>query len=155
MASSGNKKRVSGWDRKPKEEKPDEEEKKKKDPVNAFQNDGSFMEMFKKMQEGQGQSPTPTTTSASGGAGSNKEAMKETETPCYATQTIYYKDSTEGSTSQKPLYQVTTTSGSATLFRHKRHAYFARAIGPALVSWTRVSINRESLACETSPNPSP
>ena len=89
----------------------DSESKVSKTPKNLFQNDGSFMEMFKMMQ-GQQSQPVPTSSSPAvasveGQGESAKveaESKRETEAPCYATQTICYKDGAGGD--QKPQYQV-------------------------------------------------
>lgn len=88
-----------------------------KSPKNLFQNDGSFMEMFKRMQGQQTQPPSATSSSASTTAppverkegysskGREEEAKQDTEAPCYTTQTIYYKDGVRND--EKPQYQVT------------------------------------------------
>jgi hypothetical protein len=86
--------------------------------VNAFENDGSFLDSFKKqIEEYQRQrgdqsvakhTPEVVKTQATHPELAEVEksdpvATKDTELPCYTTQTMYYKDS-EGA--KKPQYQV-------------------------------------------------
>ena len=74
--------------------------------TNAFQNDGSFFEMFKKRMEEQ---QKQNSTSKSKTDVSSKKALKDTEPPCFATQTMLYKNSEgDGNTAgKKSQYQVT------------------------------------------------
>lgn len=88
---------------------------------NSFTNDGSFLESFKKRMEeyekqwGTVSKPKPEGTKSNvtkapelaGSSSSKSVATKETEIPCYATQTMYYKDSEGKQSSKKPQYQVT------------------------------------------------
>lgn len=80
--------------------------KEKKAKLNTFQNDGSFMEMFKKSQESS--QPVPPTSSE------EKEKSKpntEADIPCYSTQTMCYRDEKGGeSSSIKSRYQVIHSS---------------------------------------------
>lgn len=81
--------------------------------VNKFQNDGSFLEMFKQCQQPKVADPQSSSTVTpqpheqshnKGSKDSKEEANGEKDTPYYSTQTMYYK---EGSGSEKPQYQVT------------------------------------------------
>lgn len=81
--------------------------KEKKTKVNAFQNDGSFMEMFKKIQESSEPAATPTSSAEEKPGANNIEA----DIPCYSTQTMCYKDEKGGETSStKSRYQVIHSS---------------------------------------------
>ena len=83
--------------------------KEKVKPQNFFQNDGSFMDMFKTYQNWQ-QAQTEATTSTPDPPteseqedSSSKEAEVKMDAPVYTTQTMCYKD---GPSSAKPQYQV-------------------------------------------------
>lgn len=83
---------------------------------NQFQNDGSFMEMFRKRMEEQSKKSAGTKAAAKpteqqkSKEASTTSATKEPEAEAtfYSPQTMYYKDDVETSSSKKPQYQVTT-----------------------------------------------
>lgn len=89
------------------------------DTANKFQNDGSFMEMFKRrmqeQQQEQQQNKEPSAAAAKPqkSGNSSAEVLGKYDRLQYATQAMTYKDSGEGvksstSKSTKPQYQVST-----------------------------------------------
>lgn len=81
-------------------------EKVDNDATNLFQNDGSFLEMFKKRMEASPSVTTTTTTIST--KDSNQDTKGQYDTTYFAPQTITYKKETESNgPAKKPQYQVT------------------------------------------------
>ena len=79
----------------------------KKEKKNAFQNDGSFMEMFKKKFQESSKPAPPKSSEEKPKPSTNIEA----DIPCFSTQTMCYKDEKGAeSSSTKSQYQVIHSS---------------------------------------------
>ena len=115
--SSESSRNSGGWKDYPEPETVPEEEERPQQPSNQFQNDGSFMEMFRKRMEEQQKDNKPVTKAAakpsepkpSTAASTSVTKEPEAEATFYSTQTMHYKNDAENSSSsKKPQYQVTT-----------------------------------------------
>ena len=85
------------------------ESREEDDSINKFQNDGSFLEMFKKRLQEQQETKESTTATVSDHKKEESSSSKSKfDATYFSPQTITYKEDNEGTvpSSKKPRYQV-------------------------------------------------